>query len=67
MEQIEIWRNVCHLSTMFLMCFIEEKLGVPVSPKFVLKDPFHNKPALVQVMYWYLMGDKPLTSVDMIW
>ena len=35
-------------------------ISIKISPKFVLKGPINNIPALVQIMAWRLSGDKPL-------
>ena len=33
---------------------------IRISLRFVPKGPIDNKPALVQVMAWHIIGDKPL-------
>ena len=35
-------------------------ISIQISPKFVPKDQIEYKSALVQVMAWRLLGDKPL-------
>ena len=47
---------------MFKHIFLEEndRIQIPISLKFVPKNPINNKPALVQVMAWHWIGDKPL-------
>ena len=34
-----------------------------ISLNFVLKDPFDNNPALVQITAWRRIGDKPLSEL----
>ena len=36
------------------------RIPIPISPKLVPKSSIDNKPALVQVMAWHRIGDKPL-------
>ena len=36
------------------------RILIQISLTFVLRSPFDNKPALVQVMAWRRRGDKPL-------
>ena len=45
-----------------LWIFLNENDRIPtrISPKFVLRSPIHNKLALLQVMAWCRIGDKPL-------
>ena len=42
--------------------FVNEKFCIlmKISLKFVRKDPIDNNPALVQIMAWRRVGDKPL-------
>ena len=35
---------------------------VKITLKFVPKDPIDNGPALVQIMAWRRIGDKPLSE-----
>ena len=35
-------------------------IPIQISLKFVASSPIDNKPALVQVMAWHQIGDKPL-------
>ena len=47
----------------FFKCiFLNEndKIPIQISLKFVPRSPIDNKPALVQVMAWRQIGDKPL-------
>ena len=46
----------------FKCIFTDEIYGIPIqiSLKFVPRSPIDNKPALVQVMAWRRIGDKPL-------
>ena len=38
------------------------KIPIQISVKFVPRSPIDNKPALVQVMAWRLINDKPLSE-----
>ena len=46
----------------FKCIFLNENGIIPIqiSLKFVPRSPIDNKPALVQVIAWYRIGDKPL-------
>ena len=46
----------------FKCIFMNENDRIPIwiSLKFVSKSPIDNKPALIQVMAWCQIGDKPL-------
>ena len=48
----------------FKLIFLNENVGISIkiSLKFVPKGPINNIPALVQVMAWCWLGDKPLTE-----
>ena len=52
----------------FKCIFVNEKIWIPIeiSLKFVLKGPFNNIPAIVQIMAWRRQGDKPLTETMMV-
>ena len=39
-----------------------DRIHIKISLKFVLKDPVNNISALVQIMAWHLLGDKPLSE-----
>ena len=38
------------------------RISIQISLKFVPKSSIDNKPALVQVMAWRRIGDKPLSE-----
>ena len=46
----------------FKCIFLNEndKIPIQISMKLVSRNPIDNKPALVQVMAWRRIGDKPL-------
>ena len=46
----------------FKCIFLNEndRISIKISLKFVLRSPIDKKPALVQVMDWRPIGDKPL-------
>ena len=46
----------------FKFVFLNEngRILIQISLKFVSRNPIDNKPALVQVMAWRQIGDKPL-------
>ena len=48
----------------FKRIFMDEKfcILIRISPKFVAKGPNDNEWALVQVMAWQRIGDKPLSE-----
>ena len=39
-----------------------DKILIQISLKFIPRSPVDNKPALVQVMAWCRIGDKPLSE-----
>ena len=51
------------------MNFFNEKLRIliEISLKFVSKSPINNNPALVQIMAWCQIGDKPLSEPMLTW
>ena len=51
------------------MHFLEWKslYFVKISRKFVPKGPIDNNPALVQMMTWRRIGDKPLSEPMLTW
>ena len=58
-------QNGRHFSDDIFKCvFLNEKLwiAIRISLKFVPKDPINNIPALVQIMAWRRLGDKPLSE-----
>ena len=38
----------------------DDRIPIKISLEFVPRSPINNKPALVQVMAWRQIGDKPL-------
>ena len=40
---------------------------IKISLKFIPKGPINNNPALVQIMAWHRIGDKPLTEPMLTW
>ena len=48
----------------FKLIFSNENDRIPIQIllKFVARSPIDNKPALVQVMAWRWIGDKPLSE-----
>ena len=51
----------------FKCIFLNEndRIQIQISLKFIPKSPIDNKPALVHVMAWRLIGDKPLPELMM--
>ena len=39
-----------------------DRIPIQISLKFVPRSPIDNKPALVQIMAWRRIGDKPLSE-----
>ena len=55
-------QNGRHLSDAIFKCiFVNENvlISIRISLKFVPKGPNNNIPALVQIMAWRRLGDKP--------
>ena len=48
----------------FKSIFLNEnfRISIKISLKFVPKGPINNNPALVQIMAWRLLGDKPISE-----
>ena len=48
----------------FRCIFVNEKfiILIKISLKFIPKGPIDNNPALVQIMAWYRIGNKPLSE-----
>ena len=48
----------------FRCIFVDKKfyILIKISPKFVSKGPIDNILALVQIMAWHQIGDKPLSE-----
>ena len=53
----------------FICIFFNEngRILIQISLQFVPKIPIDNKPALVQVMTWRRIGDKPLSEPMLTW
>ena len=51
----------------FKCIFLNEndRIQIQISLKFIHRSPIHNKPALVQLMAWRRIGDKPLPDLMM--
>ena len=52
----------------FKCIFLNENvwISIKISLKFVPKGLINNIPALVQIMVWRRLGDKPLSEVMMV-
>ena len=50
--------------TIFSDAFFNENfcILIKISLKFILKGPIDIKPALLQIMAWHRIGDKPLSK-----
>ena len=61
-----LWRH-CNVALIFKCILWNEKLHIScqISRKFVLKDPINNTPALVQILAWYRIGNKPLSELKL--
>ena len=55
--------------TIFSCTFVNEKCSIliKISLTFVPKCPIDNNPALVQIMAWRWIGDKPLSKPMLTW
>ena len=63
------WQNGRHLpDDNFKSIFLNEnvRISIKTSLKFVPKGPIDNIPALVQMMAWRRLGDKPLSEPIMV-
>ena len=61
-------QNVCHFPDNIFKCIsLNENIWITIetSPKFVSKGAINNIPALVQIMAWRRLGDKPLSEPTM--
>ena len=61
-------QNRCHFADSIFKCiFLNENvlILIKISVKFIPKDPINNIPALVQIMAWSRLGDKPLHEAMM--
>ena len=60
-----------HLFTYYIFrcIFMNEKfyILITISLKFVPKGSIHKNPALIQIMAWRRIGDKPLSEPMLIW
>ena len=62
-------QNGCHLADNIFKCIILNEnvwIRIKISLRLVPKGPINNIPALVQIMAWYLRGDKPLSEPMMV-
>ena len=62
-------QNGCHLADNIFKCiFLNENVSVAIkiSLKFVPKGPINNIPALVQIMAWRRLDNKPLSEPMMV-
>ena len=52
----------------FICKFVHENIliSMTISLKFFPKGPINNIPALVQIMAWRRLGDKPLSEPMMV-
>ena len=60
---ISPWQNSRHFADDIFRCIlVNEKLCIlnKISLKLIPKGPIDNDPALVQIMVWRQVGDKPL-------
>ena len=59
------WQNGRHFPDDIYKCmFLNENvwISLKISLKFIPKGPINNIPALVQIMAWRRLGDKPLSE-----
>ena len=56
------------VADIFKCIFLNENIWISIqfSPKFVPKGPINNIPALVKIMAWRRLGDKPLSELMMV-
>ena len=62
-------QNGCHFPDDIFKCiFINENvwIAIKISLIFVPKGPINNIPAMVQIMAWRWLGDKPLSEPMMV-
>ena len=50
-----------------IFLYENDRIPIPISLKFIPSGPIDNKPALVQVMAWRRLGDKPLSEPMLTW
>ena len=63
-------QNGCHFVDDIIRCiFVNEKfcIFIKMSLKFVPMGPIDNNPALVKIMAWCQIGDKPLSEPMLTW
>ena len=61
-----LWQNGSHFAdNIFEGIFLNENVWIPIkiSLKFVPKDLINNIPALVHIMAWWRIGNKPLSEL----
>ena len=53
----------------FNCIFVDEndRILIQISLKYIPRSPIDNEPALVQVMAWHQIGDKPLSDPMRTW
>ena len=69
LNSLSLRQNGRHFADDICRCiFVNEKfyILIEISLKFVPKGPINNIPALVQIMAWRRLGDRPL-SEPMLW
>ena len=62
-------QNGCHFADDIFKCiFLNDNVWIPIkiSLRFLPKGPINNIPALVQIMAWRRLGDKPLSEPMMV-
>ena len=60
------WLNDQHFADDIFRCIyvcVNFDILIKISPKFVPKGPTDNNPALIQIMAWCRIGDKPLSAL----
>ena len=66
---LRLRQNGCHFPDDIFKCiFLNENtsISINISLKFVPEDRINNIPALVQIMAWRRLGDKPLSEPMMV-
>ena len=65
---LRLKQNGCHFPNIFKWIFLNENVWVSInmSLKFVPKGPVSNIPALVQIIAWCWLGDRPLSEPMMV-
>ena len=65
-QLIEAEKNGRHFPDDIFKCiFLNENvyISIKISLKFVPKDPINKNPALVLIMAWCLLGERPLSEL----